>query len=140
MRDFKFRAWDKTNEQMIEGIMAICSGEGGWVLFTAEVQGLDCGRAIHDIQQYEIMQFTGLVDKHGKDIFEGDVVTDGEHRFKGIVFFENGAFWVREVFSHVEEGLFDDREQETRWSINLDWEVIGNSWEHPRLFAQEMNR
>lgn len=41
-------------------------------------------------------QFTGLVDKHGKKIFEGDIVeyNDGFDYFKGCVVFENGSFGV----------------------------------------------
>ena len=56
-REFKFRAWDKENRQMIPVDMEYATG-----FFYSNVD------------QYEIMQFTGILDKNDKEIFEGDIV------------------------------------------------------------------
>jgi len=87
-----------------------------------------------------LIQFTGLHDKNGTEIYEGDIVNYSTkhsnnitYTFNGIVFFDRGCFWVREYLSHVDEGIFDDPEKETRWSIDLDWEIIGNIYENPEL-------
>jgi uncharacterized phage protein (TIGR01671 family) len=84
------------------------------------------------------MQYTGLEDRFGTEIYEGDIVKNITHRFNGVVFFDRGSFWVREYLSHADEGLYHDTEKETRWSIDLDWEIIGNTYETPDLIRVKL--
>jgi len=68
MREIKFRAWDKSNKKMFYG----CTGfefEGDGCVYLNVIQA-DFGASHEPI----IEQYTGLKDRNGKDIYEGDVI------------------------------------------------------------------
>jgi uncharacterized phage protein (TIGR01671 family) len=108
---FKFRAWDKTeNKMFIPEHFGFSESE----LITID------GGSIVPYGSYELMQFTGLHDKNGKEIYEGDILTNfyGE----GEVSFYNGRFIFES--EHIRDGL---------WFIAEHGQVIGNIYEHPHL-------
>jgi uncharacterized phage protein (TIGR01671 family) len=120
-REIKFRAWDKDNEEMFFVPQLIyIPGKGMQVLETgSETKRDDC----------LLMQFTGLKDKNGKEIYEGDIIREG--------ILEDGrplVSWVK-----FEEGAFttDDGEFLSEAIYGLEektnTEVIGNIYENPQL-------
>lgn len=86
-------------------------------------------------ENFVIQQFTGLLDKNDKEIYEGDIVTyeagepnrnDGSfYKGKSVVKFENGAFWPRPIKEECEDSWYD-------YELK-DLEVIGNIFENPEL-------
>jgi len=84
-RVIKFRAWDE-DAQRYEWIGA-CAGFFGGELTP------DGSRNI------KFEQFTGLHDKNGKEIYEGDVVkvfdVYGEINIKGVIIFQDGSFCIK---------------------------------------------
>ena len=121
MRQIKFRAWDKEKKHWMSAseIDYGVSKEGFCGTFI--LGGL--GR-----YGYDILQFTGLLDKNGKEIYEGDVVKHIPSAFdnreaQGEIYWFNG---------HQRFAMKKDGSEHYLDSLNI-YEIIGNIYESPNL-------
>ncbi len=90
MRELKFRAWDRTKKQMIWSLHESIKDSPVW-------NSVFWGKVEADPDNYDVMQYTGLKDKNGKDIYEGDIVElEGWSPKKWEVTFDRGGFCMRE--------------------------------------------
>lgn len=122
-RAIKFRAWDAHNKEMIDPYCELREHNHFW--------GEDMTNT-HHVSPVAVMQYTGLKDKHSKEIYEGDVlfVDDNYARFgwaaamRGEVIFDKGKFMLTD--NSGARFFFEDNE--------IDYmEVIGNIYENPNL-------
>jgi uncharacterized phage protein (TIGR01671 family) len=123
MREVKFRAWDKETKK-IEFVDQL--------YFTQQyVNYIDqrfCGNYMHNV---DLMQYTGLKDKNGVEIYEGDIVKLWKENRTllgniGIVKFKSGEFSiVSPEFEHHDDIRL------RKFCTHL--EVIGNIYENPEL-------
>ncbi len=109
MREIKFRAWEK-NEEMMQPVISI-----DWDNRTVQMSGLD-GESLwgSHFDQVILMQFTGLKDKNGKEIYEGDIVKMGQTL--------TSVYWDLKNTQWVNIPLEENKR-----------EVMGNVWENPEL-------
>jgi uncharacterized phage protein (TIGR01671 family) len=85
------------------------------------------------VKKSESYQFTGLKDKNGREIYEGDIVRDSEETFEvyfGEISFEEyeGIGWILKMLPENDDTNFWLSPDDT-----ITLEIIGNIFEHPEL-------
>lgn len=124
MREIKFRAWDGYRMRYLEGEGYVCISKCSWGFWEADKPLTGTGLSDDDIPGV-LMQFTGLKDKNGVEIYEGDVLSDGDSCF--VVKFDAPAFEMERLSGSYQFPYFRSRAS--------GFEVIGNIYENPELLA-----
>lgn len=142
MREIKFRAFDEETDTMYQEIGVTTDG----VAF----QYNEIDEEVIYFPDAELMQYTGLKDKNGTEIYEGDIVDvhwqsyDKAHTGidKGVVFYSNGAFtlyrakeFTQGTLSYM--GNLSFHLKETADNGELYSKVIGNIYENSDLKEKE---
>lgn len=115
MREIKFRAWIKKDKRMEH-----CIDVNPFYIG-------DCDRMHWKHEEVELMQYTGLKDKNGKEIYQGDIVK--ESNSKGIIAYEYCFFGIAWI---ANKDFYNNALKYHSSTI----EVIGNIYENPDLLEE----
>ncbi len=117
MKEIKFRVWDKNEQQMCNVVQIdFCKFYAGKEILVEAIVDIPYSYWLSP-DNLELMQYTGLKDKNGKEIYDGDICKE---ILIGQVIYEAPTFWIvtpKGSHSH----------------LNNDCEVIGNIYENPEL-------
>lgn len=149
MRERKFRVWDNADKRMIThgqafiplkvtnlGVLRLdpCIEEDRWEIINGD--------------RFKLMQYTGLNENHGNEIYEEDIVKIYNHKY--IIKFEIGSFMLvrcsdeTDMYDQFEDCWNDDVYPLAQFYWNSDseedilgnCEVIGNKYENPELLGE----
>lgn len=122
----RFRAWDKEFKEMVQ-VDALVFDEQ---IIKATYKNGNIVK--EDLKNYVLMQSTGLKDKNGKEIFEGDILCDeGLEQENDFIYttvsYEDGA-WVCDQITSDDCGYSGALNE-----FSDDYSVIGNIYTKPEL-------
>mgnify|MGYP001791307758 CR=1 FL=1 len=128
----KFRAWDKVFKEMVQ-VNALVLDEQ-----VVKVTYKNGNVAKEDMKEYELMQSTGLFDRNNKEIFEGDIITNGKdvmcmkrHNTLGFYVEQKGK-----VEFIADSAVLEEFEEDAK-EIADSLEIIGNIYENKDILEAE---
>jgi len=137
MREIKFRAWDGKKMQY-DVFPTSDNTVGRWIETGGGVELRFCDGGGTKV---DIMQFSGLKDKNGKEIYEGDCFrTSDKHGFSSDciaeVLFEDGAFAIQ-LYRNDDMEIAPELILDFKRSFQDSFVIIGNKAQHPKLLEQD---
>lgn len=120
MRDIKFRAWKKKEKRMFSVMNLYFEDIGQCV-------DEELNRRRHFLSDIKLMQYTGLKDKNGKEIYEGDIMLHGSLMYP-VVFDKLGWRLIRMTLKGHRINTYIDVKKD---------KVIGNIYDTPSLLIEK---
>jgi uncharacterized phage protein (TIGR01671 family) len=119
MREIKFRAWDKKKKKMFDWKYFL-----DWCDIDHLFGNLGIENKRTNIPDFEVMQYTGMKDRNGKEIYEGDIYHQGDKNILYVVEWLDTGLMGKQKGTNSYAGL-------SYWKDKI--EVVGNIWDNPEL-------
>ena len=134
-KEIKFRAWDNKDKKWLMGYER--KNLGGFSLFGECVLLREWSKILDEFlfnrndkkaEDLIVMQFTGLKDAKGVEIYEGDImkITDTFHTYNMPV------IWDKDAWSFKDDGTYGTLSE---WNVTT--EIIGNIYKNPDLLTNQ---
>lgn len=129
MREIKFRVWDIYEERFLDDTDILFMHLDGKLKFQEEEYEIK--------REVVIMQYTGLKDKNGVEIYKGDILTANHYPFQnyyGVIEWidECASFYMTKRLSNSAKRGISDGVSEPIEDLT-SFEIIGNLYEHKHL-------
>lgn len=132
VREIKVRVWDKNKKLFLpEDSIAVLSGQGQLFVMIKDFENYREGEYGY-ADSFELIQFTGLLDKNGKEIYEGDIITHNKYTKESgrneqsnpkIVYWDDTkAGFEQNPPNNYQSGMFYS-----------EYTIIGNKYSNPEL-------
>ena len=127
MREFKIKAWLKKEKKMVAIIGIDFNYE--YIRYTEDSNLFNENYKTAEFKDIELLQFTGLKDNGGQELYEADVIkfNDGIDDIYGLISYDDEDGTYRVSYENITEHL-SEREG--------DFEIVGNIFENPDLHEQ----
>lgn len=126
----KFRAWDSAKKEMFKDTFAIT--ESGQVV-VVEQESVASSPDYVFVEHLVIMQSTGLVDKNGKEIFDGDIL---DYKGRKALVRWHGSY-ASFIYRFVDEPHKRNAEWKPLYLAYMKCEIIGNIYDNPELLEDK---
>lgn len=141
-REIKFRAWDR-----VDKVMRVVK-EVDFRIGSIDVEPIEGTRECWELYdpvlfkgQFELMQYTGLKDKNGVEIYEGDFVRVTLRNYESFVsyvkWFGDEGYPAFDLHQVNEAFYFDSNILSTVMNDGSEVEVIGNIYENKNLLKED---
>ena len=127
MREILFRGKQRTMLDWVEGTGVFNDGTNTWLSANESNKPIACGLNHKIVLPETVGQYTGLTDKNGKKIFEGDIVRNGDYTMIVVWYDFHAAFMLA---FRVDGDYF-----EAISNSHIYLEVLGNIHDNPELLG-----
>ena len=127
MREFKMKAWLKKENKMVSIIGIDLNYQ--YIRYTDDGNLFKDDYKIAEFKDIELLQFTGVKDKAGQEVYEADVIkfNDGIDDIYGLISYDDEDAVYCVSYENVTEHLLN---------MAGDFEIVGNIFENPDLHEQ----
>lgn len=127
MREIRFRAYIKGCSKIVDVDVLSVEYDGAVIEIRLLDEGSNCECVSFYENQFEIMQYTGLKDKNGKEIYEGDILSWGNNVIAKVYYADDLAMFRCSVKGTEEFDLF---------AFNQEASIVGNIYENKELLDE----
>ena len=127
MKEFKMKAWLKKENKMVSIIGIDLNYQ--YIRYTDDGNLFKDDYKIAEFKDIELLQFTGVKDKAGQEVYEADVIkfNDGIDDIYGLISYDDEDAVYCVSYENVTEHLLN---------MAGDFEIVGNIFENPDLHEQ----